>query len=215
MTSVSSRHVVSVNTGRAVDAAWAGRLKRTAIDKRPVAGRVAVRRLGMVGDEQADTENHGGPYQAVYAYAREDLDWWEGELGYDLRDGAFGENLTLRGIDTTAATIGERWRVGGALLEVAQPRIPCSVFRGWMDERGWVKHFAREARPGAYLSVLEEGEVAAGDSVRLVDRPDHDVTLRAVFRMIYGDLSVLPRILATPGLPPDVVAVAEQARRRQ
>lgn len=212
---MSSPHVVSVNVGRAVDAEWAGRLKRTAIDKRPVAGRVAVHRLGLAGDEQADTQNHGGPYQAVYAYAREDLDWWARELGYAVRDGAFGENLTLRGVNTTTAVIGERWRVGGALLEVAQPRIPCSVFRGWMGEKGWVKSFAGEARPGAYLRVVDEGDVATGDAVRVVHRPDHDVTLRAVLRMNYGDLSILPSVLATPGLPPDVQSAAEQARRRQ
>lgn len=205
--------VVSVNVGRVYDAEWAGALQRTAIDKQAADGRVAVRAHGLAGDEQADGD-HGGPYQAVYAYAREDLDWWSGELGYRLRSGMFGENLTLAGVDTTDAVLGERWRVGTALVEVTQPRIPCGVFRGWMEEKGWVRRFADEARPGAYLSVVGEGEVAAGDAVEVVHHPDHDVTLREVFRLNYGDLSVLPRLDAAPGLTPDVRAAAQKARGR-
>lgn len=201
--------VISVNVGRSFDAEWAGRLKRTAIDKRPAEGRVPVRRLGLAGDEQADTANHGGTYQAVYAYAREDLDWWEGELGYTVRAGAFGENLTLRGVDTSTALIGEHWRVGTAVVEVAQPRIPCSVFRNWMDEKGWVKRFVSEARAGAYLSVIEEGDVAAGDPVEMLSRPEHEITLRDVFRTFYGDEDMLEALRTTPDLPPDVRALAE------
>lgn len=192
--------VISVNVGRAFDAGWAGRLERTAIDKRPVEGRVAVRRLGLAGDEQADLENHGGPDQAVYAYAREDLDWWAERLGRPLRDGVFGENLTVRGIDVTGALLGERWRVGSALLEVTAPRIPCSVFRSWMDERGWVRRFAEAGRVGAYFRVSEEGGVAAGDGVEVGYRPEKSVTIREAVRAYYGDTVLLRRLLAVPGI---------------
>lgn len=203
-------YVVSVNVGQAFDAQWAGRLRRTAIDKRPVDRRVAVRALGLDGDEQADTANHGGLHQAVHAYAREDLDWWAVQLGYDLRDGGFGENLTTSGVDTNGAVMGERWRIGTAVLEVTDARIPCGVFRGWMGERRWVKRFAEEARPGAYLGVVEEGDVGAGDAVRVLDRPDHGVTVRHVLQAFYGDRDHLARIRTATGVPPPVRAMAEE-----
>jgi MOSC domain-containing protein YiiM len=142
--------ILSVNVGRAVDAEWAGDLKRTAIDKRPVDGRVAVRETGLSGDEQADVANHGHPDQAVYAYAREDYDWWQQAMGRDLRDGQFGENLTTAGADLGKVLIGERWRVGTAVLEATAPRIPCVVFRNWLDEQGWVRRFTEAGRTGAY-----------------------------------------------------------------
>ncbi|MGH3320583.1 MAG: MOSC domain-containing protein [Streptosporangiaceae bacterium] len=199
---MSSPRVISVNVGRAFAAEWAGRLKRTAIDKRPVEAPVGVRRLGLAGDEQADTKHHGGPDQAVYAYAREDLDWWAESLGRLLPDGAFGENLTVRGVDVTGALLGERWRVGTALLEVTAPRIPCSVFRNWMGERGWVKRFADASRVGAYFRVLEEGEVAAGDPLTVVCRPEPRVTIAEAVRAWYGDAAVMRRLLAIPGISP-------------
>jgi MOSC domain-containing protein YiiM len=192
--------VVSVNAGRAADAAWAGRLKRTAIDKQPVTGPVAVSRLGLAGDEQADTENHGGADQAVYVYAREDLGWWAHRLGRDLRDGMFGENITSQGIEVTGALMGERWRLGSAIAEVTTPRIPCSVFRGWMAERGWVKEFALARRPGAYLRVIEPGVVCAGDEIEVVARPAGGVTMAEAMHAYYTrDAGVTGRILQVPG----------------
>lgn len=190
--------VISVNVGRAADADWAGRLKRTAIDKRPVRRPVAVRRLGLAGDEQADLVNHGGPDKAVYVYAREDLDRWQARLGRELRDGMFGENLTTAGLDVAGALLGERWRIGTALVEVRGPRIPCGVFRNWMAERGWVKLFADEGRVGAYLRVVDEGELRTGDPVELVYRPSGGITTRQATRAWYGDDDLLDRILATP-----------------
>ncbi|MUL40189.1 MOSC domain-containing protein [Streptomonospora sp. PA3] len=192
--------IASVNTGTAVSAAWAGRLKRTAIDKRPVPGPVAVRAHGLAGDEQADREHHGGPDKAVYAYAREDLDLWQERLGRPLRDGVFGENLTTRGFDLDAVLIGERWRVGTVLLEAALPRTPCGVFRAWMEETGWVKRFTEEGRTGVYLRVLAEGEISAGDEVRVVHRPEHGIAVAAAFRARYEpDRELLRRVLAIPG----------------
>ncbi len=202
-----------MNVGRGVDADWAGSLKRTAIDKRPVRDRVAVRTLGVDGDEQSDTKNHGGPYQAVYAYAREDYDWWEETLGRQLRAGIFGENLTLAGVEVTGALLGERWRVGTAVVEVTGPRIPCGVFRNWLDEPRWVKRFADARRPGAYLRVVEEGEVTAGDTVQVLHRPAQRVTLAESMSAYYGDDEILRRILTVPGHSPKWDDQAERLSR--
>ena len=208
--------VVSVNVGQAVDASWAKAIKRTAIDKRPVTTRVAVGRLGVAGDTQADKKNHGGPEQAVYAYAREDLDWWAARLGAgELRSGIFGENLTLRGVDVNDALLGERWRVGSALLEVTGPRVPCAVFRAWMDRPGWVKQFTQAERTGAYLRVLEEGDVAAGDPAVVEHRPERGagVTVTESFRAFHGDQDLMRRILALPSRSARWDEVAERVLR--
>ncbi|MFI6498413.1 MOSC domain-containing protein [Nonomuraea typhae] len=194
--------VISVNVGRAVDAGWAGKLGRTAIDKKPVTHRVPVSPGGLAGDERADLANHGDPTHAVYAYAREDYAWWEGELGRPLRDGEFGENFTTSGIDVNGAVLGERWRVGSALLEVSGPRIPCVVFRNWMDEKGWVKRFTEVNRTGAYLSVVENGDVGVQDEVTIVDRPDDSVSVAESVLAYHGDKDALARILAYPGHSP-------------
>ncbi|HEU5157618.1 MAG TPA: MOSC domain-containing protein [Streptosporangiaceae bacterium] len=194
--------VVSVNVGQVLDMPWAKakEIGRTAIDKRPVATRVAVRRLGVDGDEQADKDNHGGPEQAVYAYAREDLDWWAERLGDgELRNGIFGENLTVRGVDVNAALLDECWRVGDALLQVTGPRVPCGTFRAWMDRPGWVKRFTEAERTGAYLRVLEEGEVGPGDPIVIEHRPERGVTVTESFRAYHGDQELMRRILAIPG----------------
>ena len=178
---------------------WAGRLKRTAIDKRPVPSALKVGRLGLDGDEQADLANHGGPEQAIYVYAREDLDWWGGQLGRDLRNGRFGENITTRGVDVTNALIGEQWRLGTALVQVTSCRIPCGTFRAFTGEKGWVKRFAQEGRPGAYLRVLTEGVVAPGDPVAVVSRPAVRVTVAEAMRAYYGDTELMERLLLVPG----------------
>lgn len=191
--------MISVNTGTGRDASWAGRLGRTAIDKRPVTGPVRVGTLGLAGDEQADTANHGGPDQAVYAYAREDLDWWVEQLARDLPDGTFGENVTTAGLEVTGALIGEIWRLGTALVQVVSVRIPCAVFQGWLGEKHWVKRFAAAGRPGAYLRVLEEGAVAAGDPVTVVSRPDASVTVAEAMRAFYGDAALMRRLLQVEG----------------
>lgn len=201
--------VISVNAGRAREADWAGRSGRTAIEKRALDGPVAVREVGLAGDE------HGGERdflrdQAIYAYAREDYDWWRPRLGRDLRPGLFAENITLSGVDVSGALLGEQWRFGSALGVVTGPRIPCAVFRGWMDEERWVARFAEAGRTGAYLRVLEEGEVAAGDPVEIVHRPESGVTIAEAVRAHYGDAEVLRRILELPGHAPRWDRTAEK-----
>lgn len=185
--------------GRGKDAAWAGRLRRTAIDKRPVTGRLTVGSLGLAGDEQVDQPAHGGYDQAVYVYAREDLDWWVERLGRELPNGAFGENVTTSGLDVTSALLGEVWRLGSAVVQVTGCRIPCVVFAAWMDEDHWVKRFAAARRPGAYLRVLEEGTVSAGDTVVVAERPSERVTVGESVSAYYGDASVMRRLLRVPG----------------
>src|SRR5919205_1072755 len=123
--SIAVARVISVNVGTPREVDTGRRIVRTAIWKHPVEGRVPVRGVNLAGDDQADRSVHGGPDKAVYAYAAEDTEWWERELGRQLGPGTFGENLTVRGLDVTGALIGERWRIGTALLEVTAPRIPC------------------------------------------------------------------------------------------
>jgi MOSC domain-containing protein YiiM len=192
--------VVSVNVGKIVPTPGAI-IGRTAIDKRPIVGKVAAHPLGLDGDFQADRAHHGGADQAIYAYATEDLDHWAGILGRDLWPGQFGENLTTSGIDVQAAVVGERWRVGTALLQVTIPRIPCATFQHWMGEPHWVKRFTQERRPGAYLSVIENGELEAGDQVVLVSQPAHGITIDLVFRASTTDRDLIPRLLEAPELP--------------
>lgn len=184
----------------------------TGIDKRPTDGPVGVRSpgpmksglgSGLQGDLVGNPKYHGGDDQAVYAYAREDLDAWQLTLERDLGNGVFGENLTTSGVDVTGAKVGERWLVGsdGLLLEVSRPRIPCRTFAKWLEVRGWVKTFTKTAVPGAYLRVITPGAVRAGDAIEVVDRPDHDVTVGLVFRALTLEQDLLPRLLAADALP--------------
>ena len=175
-----SPHVVSVNVGMPVDAPWVGSPFRTSISKHRVAGRVQVGTLGIEGDQVSDTKDHGGPHQAVYAFAREDLDLWAGRLGKEIPDGHFGENLTTEGIDVSGALVGERWRIGTTLLEVVQPRLPCFKLGLRIGDPTFLKRFALASRPGAYLRILEEGELGAGDLIEVdpAGLPDHGVSMR-------------------------------------
>ena len=154
----------------------------TAIDKRPQSRRVTVGELGLAGDSVCDTKSHGGPDQAVYSYAQEDADWWAGELGREIPPGLFGENLRTEGLDITNALIGEVWRLGDEVeVMVRAPRIPCVTFQHRMQIPGWIKRFHHEGRPGAYLKVLKTGTIGAGDSIAIVSRPDHEVTVGVMF----------------------------------
>jgi MOSC domain-containing protein YiiM len=204
----------SVNVGRPQEAAWAG-IGRTSIDKRPVAGPVAVRELGVDGDQVSDVEHHGGVDQAVYAYAREDMDRWVETLGTEIRDGQFGENLTTVGIDVNEAEVGERWSIGTAELQVCAVRIPCNDFKEWMgltgyDNAAWVKRFTADGRPGPYLRVTRPGVIAAGDEISVVDRPGHGVTVSLMFRAFTTERELLPRLLEADGLGAKARSKAER-----
>ncbi|WP_027934833.1 MOSC domain-containing protein [Amycolatopsis thermoflava] len=206
---MSMAKVLSVNIGTKRELREAD-LGVTGIDKRPVDGPVAVAApgprgvgaSGVAGDVICDLRHHGGDDQAVYVYAREDLDVWAAELGRELPPGVFGENLTTTGVDVTGALIGERWRVGSSLvLEVTSPRIPCRTFAGWLGERGWVKTFTQRALPGAYFRVLEPGSVQAGDAVTVLSRPDHGVTIGLAFRAFTTEPALLPDLATVEALP--------------
>ncbi|SFC12892.1 MOSC domain-containing protein [Streptomyces aidingensis] len=177
----------------------------TGIGKRPVNGPVAVTApgpkgtggSGLAGDFIGDLRHHGGDEQAVYAYAREDLDRWQRELGRELPGGVFGENLTTQGIDVSEVRIGERWRIGPDLvLQAASPRIPCRTFAGWLQEQAWVKRFTRAAAPGAYFRVIEPGEIRAGDRIEVLHRPDHEVSVAFFFRARTTEPELRPRLMA-------------------
>ena len=185
-----SGRVVSVNVAHVTDTPPPlgrpdAKPRRTGIDKRPVTGPVQVGRLGLAGDAILDTAHHGGETQAVYAYAVEDLAWFAALVERDLVPGNFGENLTVEGVDTTEARIGERWKVGASLvLEVTAPRTPCSTFSSFLGLAGWVRTFAAAERPGAYLRVVTPGPVTAGDAVVVV-RQGGGASLREVFAAHY------------------------------
>jgi MOSC domain-containing protein YiiM len=196
---MTSARVLTVNVGPEADLVVGGKPARTAIDKHPAQGPVRVGRLGLDGDEYADKENHGGTEQAIYAYAREDLDWWVERLGRELRNGQFGENITTAGLDVSGAVIGETWLIGTAVVQITSPRIPCITFQSWMDEERWVKRFAAAGRPGAYLRVLEPGTVSAGDEAEVLGRPAARVTVAESMRAYYGDHALMRRLLEVEG----------------
>jgi MOSC domain-containing protein YiiM len=195
--------------------------KVTGIDKVAASGAVQVRApgpmlsgagSGLVGDMIGNQKLHGGDDQAVYAYAREDLDWWEDQLDRPLTNGMFGENLTTSGIDVTQARIGERWRVGndGLLLEVSAPRTPCRTFVAFLRLNQWIKTFTQAGRPGAYFRVITPGTVRAGDAVTVDHRPDHDVTIGLVFRARMSEPELLPRLLEADALSAELKAYARK-----
>ncbi|MBD9733941.1 MOSC domain-containing protein [Streptomyces sp. H28] len=211
--------LLSVNLGRPRAVAYTSQPDGlTGIDKRPVDGPVRVSApgpkgiggSGLAGDAVCETRHHGGDDQAVYAVAREDLDEWERTLGRALPDGSFGENLTTEGVDVSGALIGERWGIGEqVVLEVTSGRIPCRTFQGHLGEKGWVKRFTERGAPGAYLRVVRPGEIRAGDPVRILHRPDHEVTVALQFRAVTTERTLLPRLLAAgPALHPEALAAA-------
>jgi MOSC domain-containing protein YiiM len=192
--------LLSVNVGRPRTIDYRGTEITSAIWKEPVEGRVAARGVNLDGDGQADRRVHGGIEKAIYAYAREDYEWWEVELGRALAPGTFGDNLTTTGMDPNAALVGERWRVGSALLEVSQPRFPCYKLGVRMDDPRFLKRFAAARRAGTYLRIVAEGEVGAGDDVEVVERPSHQVTIGLFTEAYLGDHDLLGDLLAAEQL---------------
>jgi MOSC domain-containing protein YiiM len=190
-----SGSVLSVNVADVRELRRGQQTEKTGIWKLPVDGPVDVRGVNVDGDEQGDRTVHGGVHKAVYAYAREDTNWWEKRLEVELPHGVFGENLTLRGTDVSGALIGERWQIGSVLLEVSEPRFPCWKLGVRFGNQKIVKAFAAALRPGAYLRIVEEGRLQAGDPLVVASRPDHDLTIRAFAQAYLADRSQLPRLL--------------------
>jgi MOSC domain-containing protein YiiM len=197
----STPHLVSVNVGKPKPLGqWRGQTIGSGIVKTPVEGRVAVRGVNLDGDAQADWRVHGGPDKAVYAYAREDGDWWAAELDREIPPGMFGENLTTVGVDCSGAVIGERWRIGTVELEVCQPRMPCFKLGMRFGDGKMLRRFAQASRPGVYFRIVTEGELGVGDDIEIVDRPDHGITIAQVSDAFLLDRSLLPRVLEAPQL---------------
>jgi len=208
---VEAPSVVSVNVGRPRVVEWFGREVETAIFKDPVDGPILAADVNLAGDDQADRRVHGGPDKAIYAYALEDYDWWAQQLGRPLAPGTFGENLTVRGIDVNRSAIGDRWRVGGAVLEVSQPRQPCFKLGIRMGDAGFKEQFEDARRPGTYLRIVEPGEIEAGDAIAV------EPTTRPAVHIddLLGEATpeLLHQIVADPRVPQGWRHGAERALR--
>ena len=193
--------IESVNVGTPREVTWGRQTFITAIHKAPVAGRLPVRGVNIAGDDQADRTVHGGESKAIYGYAAEDYDWWAREHDIATEPGLFGENLTLRGIDLNECLIGERWQIGSTVLEVSEPRLPCFKLAYRMNDAHFIKTFSSALRTGTYFRIVNEGDVAAGDSATLVSKPDdHDVTVRDVARIYVYDRGQRARLLRVAAL---------------
>ncbi len=197
---------------------------RSGIHKRPSSEPSMVRApgprqgglgSGVVGDAICNPRHHGGDDQAVYAYAREDLDYWQSQLDRELTNGMFGENITTSGVDVTNCLVGERWSIGsdGLVLEVTSPRMPCKTFATWLGIPGLIKTFTAAALPGAYFRVIEPGTVHADDRIEVTDRPDHTVTIGAVFRALILEPDLLPTLAAADALPEEIKQKVARRRR--
>lgn len=195
--------VLTVSVGRPRVVRAGDRETTTAIWKAPVEGPVAVSGVNLAGDEQANRKVHGGPDKAVYVYASEDTAWWERRLGRALGPGAFGENLTVEGVDVGGALVGERWAIGTTLLEVRQPRLPCAKLGLRFGDPAMVRAFAHAGRPGVYLAIVAPGELATGDPVRVLERPAHAVSVGLMADAFLRDRGRLAELLEAPGLPAD------------
>ncbi len=200
---VTSGELATVNVGAVRTIQIGRRTIATAIWKHPVTGVVPVRAVNLWGDDQADRSVHGGPDKAVYAYALEDTAWWQQQTTKQLGPGTFGENLSVRGLDVTAARVGEIWSIGTTVLEVRQPRLPCFKLGLRMNDSTFPRRFAHAGRPGAYLAVVQEGDLSAGDRIDVLERPDHDVTVGLIAHAFLRDRSRLADLLAAPRLPDD------------
>ncbi len=188
---------------------------RTGIYKLPVDGPVRITAAGLPDDTICDIENHGGPDQAVYVYGAPDYAWWSDELGQELAPGTFGENLTISGLESAGLAIGDRLHIGGAILEVTAPRIPCVTLAQRMGDPGFVKRFRFAERPGVYCRVMRAGEIRAGEPVTLEPYAGEPVKVIAVFRDFYEPdrtPAAIRRFLAAPIAIRDRVEKERQLR---
>ncbi len=196
--------VVSVNVGMPREVIWKRQRVNTAIFKEPVEDTIPIRKLNLDGDRQADLTVHGGPDKAVYAYPVEHYEYWRTRVPETPETlGAFGENLTTRNMLEKDLNIGDQVRVGTALLQVAQPRMPCYKLQVRFNRDDMTKLFALSGRSGFYFSVIEEGEVKAGDGIEVVKRDEQRVSIADVYELYFGRTIVrelLKRALQAPAL---------------
>ena len=206
--------ILSINiTHSVLEGEWAGSEGKTGIDKRSVEGPVRFAHEQVTGDVIVDRKHHGGYHQAIYAYAREDADWWEKELGVSIANGRFGENLTTVGINLNTALIGEQWKIGTTVVEVSQPRIPCKVFAGFWNRPTLIKDFMAAGRPGTYLRIIQEGEIAAGDVIEIISKPSHEISIADLYAAKNGERSKIEAIAQVPQLSPDYLQWAQSLRK--
>lgn len=197
---MTSSKVISVNVSRPRAFEHHGKSATSSIWKSPVENRVAVRGVNVEGDDQADRGVHGGPDKAVYSYALEDVRFWESEHSRSLELAALGENVTTEGLDVTNAVIGARWEIGSAEFEVSEPRVPCWKLAYRMEDPTFVRRFTKAGRPGAYLRIVREGEIAAGDEIRVLSTPAHGLSVGDVFRIYSRDRGDVKKLLDIPQL---------------
>jgi len=183
----TAARVLSVNVGEVREVEWQGRRITSAIWKSPVLGRVALRGVNFIGDDQADRTVHGGRDKAVYAYSREDYDYWRDAEAVATAPGLFGENLTMEGVELSTVIAGERWTIGSTVLEATQPRLPCFKIGMRMDDPHFPRRFMAAGRMGAYFRIVQEGDVGASDIVQVTHRPAHGVTLRTMVEALRDD----------------------------
>src|SRR5438270_7369446 len=188
--------LLSVNVGLPREVTWQGKTVRTSVWKSPVTGRRMVRKLDIDGDAQGDLAGHGGEHRAVFVYQIESYHYWENFLGrHDFTFGQFGENFTVEGLPDSEVCIGDRYRIGGALFEVTQPRVTCYRVGIRMDEPRMASLLVAHQRPGFYFRVLEEGEVGAGDEIVRAAQGSERMTVAAINSLLYlpgpakGDLA--------------------------
>lgn len=197
--------IISVNVGLPHKVPYRGRSISTGIYKEPVEGRIKVHRLNLAGDHQADLSVHGGIEKAVYAYPSEHYEFWKGELPeMDLPWGMFGENLTTEGLLEDKVNIGDKLKIGTALFTVTQPRMPCYKLGIKFGRNDIIKRFLRSGRTGYYFSVFEEGEVAAGDTIELVNRDNNKIIVTDITSLYVNEksnLELLKRVIQVEALP--------------
>jgi MOSC domain-containing protein YiiM len=198
-------HIISVNVGLPRKVDWKGKRVSTAIFKEPVAGRVVARRLNLDGDRQADLTVHGGEEKAVYVYPAEHYDYWRQELPTTaLPWGVFGENLTTAGLLEEAVNVGDQFRIGAALLQATQPRLPCYKLGLKFGREDMVRRFLTGGRYGWYVAVVEEGEIGAGDTIERVHRDPHNLTVADIARLFLHERhnrAMMQRAVEHEGLP--------------
>jgi MOSC domain-containing protein YiiM len=212
--SIASGKILSINIAPQSKAqTWTESGNRTGIDKHSVEGLVLFGNDSVAGDNVVDRKHHGGYNKAVYAYAREDAQWWEEKIGREIASGAFGENLTTIGIDVTGAVIGERWRIGNLVLEVAEPRIPCRVFAGFWERPTLIKEFTEANRSGAYLRIIEEAMIERGTAIEVISRPDHGITIGDIYAAKSGAREKIDAIAAIKELSAEYQEWAQKLAR--